>query len=286
MSRLAFSFTLMTVIPVLLIYLVALQFVGRSIESWFDAPVERALESGLNLGRATLDNLRNDLVSRARAMAADLAEQPPSQWSAGLLRLQEQNRVAEAMVVTGSGRVVTAGGNSARLFPDVPSAEVLRRVRLMRTFSEFDSGDNNSLKIRVITIVVGDAQRLEDNRYLQVIQPVRPTTVTPASSTAVGLVGSRSGICTPAVCAVGTSKQPKGIAMRKKSKYRPKGVRLDNMTWVMSSIKPFDSVAVAVDLRIKNHAALEALRTGQATRNDIDILIGAFNMCEDRKSVV
>ena len=68
--------------------------------------------------------------------------------------------------------------------------------------------------------------------------------------------------------------------MRKKSKYRPKGVRLDNMTWVMSSIKPFDSVEVAVDLRIKNHAAIEALRLGQATRDDIDILIGAFNMCE------
>jgi hypothetical protein len=68
--------------------------------------------------------------------------------------------------------------------------------------------------------------------------------------------------------------------MRKKSKYRPKGVRLDNMTWVMSSIKPFDSVAVAVDLRIKNHAAIEALRLGQATRHDMDVLIGAFNMCE------
>lgn len=68
--------------------------------------------------------------------------------------------------------------------------------------------------------------------------------------------------------------------MRKKSKYRPKGVRLDNLTWVMSSLKPFDSVEVAVDLRIKNHASLEALRTGQATRHDMDVLIGAFNMCE------
>lgn len=68
--------------------------------------------------------------------------------------------------------------------------------------------------------------------------------------------------------------------MRKRSKYRPKGVRLDNLTWVMSSIKPFDSVEVAVDLRIKNHAALEALRLGQATRHDMDVLIGAFNMCE------
>ena len=57
MARMALSFTLMTVMPVALIYLVAVQFVGRSIESWFDVPVERALESGLNLGRTSLDSL-------------------------------------------------------------------------------------------------------------------------------------------------------------------------------------------------------------------------------------
>lgn len=68
--------------------------------------------------------------------------------------------------------------------------------------------------------------------------------------------------------------------MRKKSKYKPKGVRLDNITWVMSSIKPFDSVESAIDLRLKNHAAMDALRRGEATKEDIDVLIGAFNMCE------
>ncbi len=203
MSRLALSFTLMTVIPVLLIYLVALQFVGRSIESWFDLPVERALESGLNLGRASLDNFKTDVVSRARTVGAELADLPQSQWSSALLRLQDQYRLQEAMVLTGAGRVVIANGVGARLFPDVPSAEVLRRVRLMRTVSEFDGGvkseaalkndsakknetvqnselaqplPETNLKVRVITIVIGDSQRLEDNRYLQVLQAV-PTTL-------------------------------------------------------------------------------------------------------------
>jgi nitrogen fixation/metabolism regulation signal transduction histidine kinase len=185
MSRLALSFTLMTVIPVLLIYLVALQFVGRSIESWFDLPVERALESGLNLGRASLDNFKTDVVSRARTVGAELADLPQAQWSSALLRLQDQYRLQEAMVLTGAGRVVIANGGGARLFPDVPSPEVLRRVRLMRTVSEFDGGvkgegvqtvPETNLKVRVITIVIGDSQRLEDNRYLQVLQAV-PTSL-------------------------------------------------------------------------------------------------------------
>jgi len=65
-----------------------------------------------------------------------------------------------------------------------------------------------------------------------------------------------------------------------RKKYRPKGIRLDVMAYVQSGLKRFDDVSVAVDLRIKNHAAMEALRTGLANKDDIDILIGAFNMTE------
>ena len=68
--------------------------------------------------------------------------------------------------------------------------------------------------------------------------------------------------------------------MRKRSKYKPKGVRLDTMDFVKSGLRNFDEMSIAVDLRLKNHLAIEALRTGQATTKDIDVLIGAFNMAE------
>jgi len=68
--------------------------------------------------------------------------------------------------------------------------------------------------------------------------------------------------------------------MRKRSKYRPKGQFPDPVTWVLAGIKPFKSVSKGVDLRIKNHAAMDALRRGDATKEDIDILIGTFNMAE------
>lgn len=68
--------------------------------------------------------------------------------------------------------------------------------------------------------------------------------------------------------------------MRKRSKYTPKPVRMDTLSYVVSGMKKFDKISVAVDLRIRNHQALEALRLGNATREDIDILIGAFNMAE------
>jgi hypothetical protein len=68
--------------------------------------------------------------------------------------------------------------------------------------------------------------------------------------------------------------------MRKKSKYKSKGVRPDLVNWVLSGLKPMNSVTLTTDLRIKNHSAMDTLRRGDATRNEIDVLIGMMNMTE------
>lgn len=68
--------------------------------------------------------------------------------------------------------------------------------------------------------------------------------------------------------------------MRKRSKYKPKKNLVDPLTWVLAGIKPFKEVPTSVNIRIKNHAAMDALRLGKATREDMDVLIGAFNMTE------
>ena len=73
--RLMLMFGLMAVLPGMLIYAVSVQFVTKSIETWFDVRVEKALESGLSLGRGALDSLLDDLAEKGRAMALDLGDQ-------------------------------------------------------------------------------------------------------------------------------------------------------------------------------------------------------------------
>ncbi len=55
MLRLTLFFSLIAILPGLLVYAVSVQFLGKSIESWFDIRVEQALEGGLNLGRNSLE---------------------------------------------------------------------------------------------------------------------------------------------------------------------------------------------------------------------------------------
>lgn len=69
--------------------------------------------------------------------------------------------------------------------------------------------------------------------------------------------------------------------MRKRSKYRPKPVRLNPMGFVMENISLVSShTAFMLDLKIKNHAAMDLLTKGKAEHSDIDTLIAMVNMTE------
>ena len=69
--------------------------------------------------------------------------------------------------------------------------------------------------------------------------------------------------------------------MRKRSKYRPKGVRLDTIGYVMESMKPVAKHEnYLLDLKIKNSVAMAALMRGTAVKSDIDTLIAMSNIVE------
>ena len=70
--------------------------------------------------------------------------------------------------------------------------------------------------------------------------------------------------------------------MRKcRKKYKPKGVIVDTMSWVKSGMKPVAETGDAITvLKLRNHGAMAALTKGQATRQDLDILISCLNITE------
>jgi hypothetical protein len=68
--------------------------------------------------------------------------------------------------------------------------------------------------------------------------------------------------------------------MRKRSKYRPKGLIIDTMLHVMSGMKRVGAISAGTTLKITNHGALESIRCGVGTRQDIDVVINAFNITE------
>jgi hypothetical protein len=69
--------------------------------------------------------------------------------------------------------------------------------------------------------------------------------------------------------------------MRKRSKYKPKGINPDNISYVLSGFRKVATLPIAgTKLLTRNHSALEEILHGRGTHEHVDVLIAAMNMCE------
>jgi len=170
--RLMLMFGLMAVLPGVLVYAVSVQFVTKSIETWFDVRVEKALESGLNLGRSALDYLLADLSDKGHAMALELGDHPEPQRRVLLNRLREQTSVQEAALFTASGVLLASSSAAvAALLPSMPSPAQLRQARNAHGYSVIEGEGGNELLLRVL-VPVSQLGLSSEPRILQLTQPV------------------------------------------------------------------------------------------------------------------
>ncbi|MFC7515459.1 ATP-binding protein [Herbaspirillum sp. GCM10030257] len=200
MARLVLLFAMIGILPGTVIYIVSVQFVSRSIESWFDVRVESALESGLTLGRTALDGSLADLTGKARSIALELSELSDAAQITQLSRVRDQSQTQEATIVTSSGQIVaTVGGRLGTFIPDLPNATMLRQARLTRSYSAIEGGfdfhenpakeenasggqpnaasasDAGGLRLRVVVAIPASNNELSlqsESRFLQLLQPV------------------------------------------------------------------------------------------------------------------
>ena len=170
-SRLLLIFSLMAILPGALVYTVSVQFLEKSIESWFDVKVDRALESGLHLGQTMLENLLEELQKKAKAAALSLSD-PSASQVAVLSELTLQTQIEEATLFNQEGKVIAfSSENNLTLFPEVPSGTVMRHIRTQKAYSAIEPITDKGLYLRVLAPV--NVLSLDDDiRILQLLQPV------------------------------------------------------------------------------------------------------------------
>jgi nitrogen fixation/metabolism regulation signal transduction histidine kinase len=169
--RLMLMFGVIAVLPGTLVYGVSVQFVTRSIESWFDVRVEKALESGLHLGRSALDSLLADLGEKARSMAIELSDIKEDSRRSALLRLLEEKNIRSAALFSVGGQLLSsATGELNGLLVELPSQTQLKQARNSSAISTVE-GDGGKLYLRVL-VPVSARDIFEEPRILQLINPV------------------------------------------------------------------------------------------------------------------
>lgn len=165
--RLALFFIGIAVLPGILLYAVSVEFLGKSIESWFDVRVEKALEGGLNLGKNALNNSLHELSQKTQFTGLLLAEKSPSQYQAALLRLVDEGMAQEASLFTLAGSAVA----STSKIPAPLDGYVLAAVTQKSQYSVVDTVPSKGLILRAMVLVKPHDAHLY---VLQFTQPVPP----------------------------------------------------------------------------------------------------------------
>ena len=165
------AFALMAIIPGLIVYLVSVNFLTRSIESWFNVKVESALDGGLSLGQRALDIMLKDLEDKAENIATSLAFQPERSHFTMLNDLREKSGIQDATLLTPQGRIISVSSSDASSFlPELPSIPQLRQAQ-HRVYGKIEPIPNKGLYLRVLAPV--STQELSgEMRILQLLQPV------------------------------------------------------------------------------------------------------------------
>ncbi len=168
--RLMLMFGVIAVLPGALVYGVSVQFMTRSIESWFDVRVEKALESGLHLGRSALDSLLAELNAKARDMADELSVIPEPSRRSALFRLREEKSVETAALFAVNGSLLTSATGDLVLLPALPGQAQLKQARNPQGLSGIE-GEEESMFLRVL-LPVSPREMFEEPRILQLTQAV------------------------------------------------------------------------------------------------------------------
>ena len=174
--RLVISFGMMVLIPVLIVYLVSVNFLTKSIESWFDVRVESALEGGLTLGQKTIDILIDDIELKGKSIAYAIANQPYEKREDILIDLREKFSISRAVLYKIDGTISAISENNPTISSSTITLEDIERSQ-NGYFGRIEESENNSLVLKAyIPIFYNDKnQKIElirSNEILMLSQPI------------------------------------------------------------------------------------------------------------------
>ena len=200
--RMALAISGIALLPCLLIYLISSQFIGRSIDSWFDVRVEHALNSGVTLSGEILVREQKVLLTSARRIAANLSRLPPKQVPDNLQSLAEAMDVESIVTYDIDGKALDkAPADFTIPQSDIPSHQQLANAVLYTGIYQLEGDTQDShgpLRIRALVPIPSPSQ--QPSVFLQLTQKVDPQLATSASDLVNGyrdyqeLVLARGGL--------------------------------------------------------------------------------------------
>jgi len=186
-AKLAMIFALVGIVPGLILYGVSLQFVSKSIETWFDVKVESALNSGLELGRVTLKVAQEEILAEGNFIAEQITQVPAGssaeQVGAMVMKTRNQFGIQEVSLFNMQRNLIFTSELKPKNYFPAPSPDVVAEAFKKKGITFLDpiemQGGQRGYRVRAIVPIVRkksnqskfDANKDTEDKY--VLQLVR-----------------------------------------------------------------------------------------------------------------
>ena len=188
-AKLAMIFALVGVVPGLILYGVSLQFVSRSIETWFDVKVESALNSGLELGRVTLQIAQEEILAEGNFIAEQVTQVPTGtsseQVGTMIMKIRNQFGIQEVSLFNIQRNLILTSELKPQKYLPAPNAEVVAEAFKKKGLTFLDqieiAGGQQGYQVRAIVPIVRKKiglskqdtnKEVEDRYFLQVVRTI------------------------------------------------------------------------------------------------------------------
>lgn len=169
--RLMTAFTILTIIPVLVVSYFSMNFIGKRIDSWYDVQIERALGDSLELAQRSLKTGTRSHLRDIELTARELFKIDPSKYAYYLEQRRLDLNAYEILLLDSRKHVVAYSGlDAGMLFDHFPDEGMFRELDNRGYYLELEPGGDDELYSRVAVTLQKDS--LSESYILTALFPV------------------------------------------------------------------------------------------------------------------
>jgi nitrogen fixation/metabolism regulation signal transduction histidine kinase len=172
-ARMVAMFVGLAVLPLLIVFYFAMQFINRGIDTWFNVEVEAGLDDALALSQASLGMQMRDHLTTTMRIAELVREASGEELIYELGLLRRESGASEITVYSRGGRIIaTSSDELADSMPAPPKDEMLMQIQQDRPYVNLESIEEGIYEIRTAVRYEGTANGPEGQGFVRAVFPV------------------------------------------------------------------------------------------------------------------
>ena len=171
-ARIVGMFVGLAVLPLLVVFYFAVQYINRGIDSWFDVEIDEGLGDAIELVRAVLEIQKRENLGATQQMAQRLATVGERQFVFELRKLRRESGASETTLFGNNAQILATSSNSSSAEMPRPPIDEMRMLTKEQPYHvSIEDGEDGSLEIRTAVLFTVRG-RAEPIGVIQALFPV------------------------------------------------------------------------------------------------------------------